>query len=241
MIEAPTTHYHRPLTHYRALVILSWVWLCALLGGCAYLPQQSPENPIPQVLSPQQQDALLTLEYAALDALQRQHFSAPKETSAEALYNQMLAIDPNNAAAQRGLERVLEHHVETALEAINAQQITSAKRALAQARRLDPGHPSIAPAENQLNLLANAEFARIDLPIGDVRQQPRDISRQLDDLMSQIQADQNCRFTIAVASDEQGRYVYQLLKHSISEYAANSRPRAAIVISSPNRVESTCY
>ncbi len=184
---------------------------------------------------------LIELEYAALDALNRQHISLPQAGSAEDLYNQMLAIDPTNEPALRGIEQVVEHHVAAALDALATGQIALANSALARARRLDPSHPSIAPTENQLQLLAKAEFVRIDLPRGDLREQAYQTMQQLSNLVSQLEQQLNCRFTIAVTSDAQGRYVYQLLKRRLAEHSTNQRLRAGIVISSPNRVEGTCY
>ena len=180
---------------------------------------------------------LIELEYAALDALNRNHISSPRADSAEDLYQQMLAIDPTNETASRGIERVIEHHINAALDALASRQTTLATNALAEAQRLDPSHPSIAPTEYQLQLLAKAEFVRIDLPGGDLREQAYQTMQRLDTLAARLE----CRFTIAVTSDAQGRYVYQLLKQRLAERATNQRLRAGIVISSPNRVEGTCY
>ena len=93
---------------------------------------------------------LIELEYAALDALNRKHISSPRADSAEDLYQQMLAIDPTNETASRGIERVVEHHINAALDALASRQTTLATNALAEARRLDPSHPSVAPTEYQL-------------------------------------------------------------------------------------------
>ena len=81
---------------------------------------------------------LIELEYAALDALNRNHISSPRAGSAEDLYQQMLAIHPTNETASRGIERVVEHHINAALDALASRQTTLAANAMAKARRLDP-------------------------------------------------------------------------------------------------------
>lgn len=235
MIEVPNNHYHRGSALIAKLLMAV---VAGLLSACVATNTPAPST---EPLTPQQQDILLDLEYAAVEALRRGHFSLPVANSAENLYQQMLAIDPSNETAKRGIEQILEQHIAEALDALASQHVAAANTALAQARRLDPSHPSIAPTETQLQLLANAEFVRIELPEGDVRQRSDQTYRRLRDLLSQVDANQNCRFTIAVASDAQGRYVYQLLKQGMNEFLTQSRLRAAIVISSPNRVEGTCY
>ena len=208
--------------------------LCLTLMSCT----TAPEAPLKKVLTEEQQSRLLNLEYAALDALERMHFSRPYADSAEQIFNQMLTLDPNNEAAQRGIEQIVEHHIDVALKALAGRQQASAERALAHARRLDPQHPSIAPTENQLNLLANSKFVRIELPRGDLRKAIQPTRSQLRQLQAQLDEKLKCRFTIAVSSDDQGRLVYQLLKERLQQTVTMS---AAIIISSPNRVEGTCF
>ena len=143
-----------------------------------------------------------------------------------------------NEAAQRGIEQIVEHHIDVALKALAGRQQASAERALAHARRLDPQHPSIAPTENQLNLLANSKFVRIELPRGDLRKAIQRTRSQLRQLQAPLDEKLKCRFTIAVSSDDQGRLVYQLLKERLQQTLTMS---AAIIISSPNRLEGTCF
>ena len=206
------------------------------LLGCS-----APALPPAKILTPEQQNRLLDLEYAAIEAIDRRHFTTPYSNSASEFYAQMLALDPDSAIAQRGIEQIVEHHIDVTLRALAAGQRHAAQRALALARELDPQHPSIAPTENQLNLLANAQFIRIDLPSGDVRQAPQATVQQMQRLQAQLDRTLRCRFTIAVASDVQGRFVYRLLKQRLNSAKTMPAPSAAIVISSPNRVEATCF
>lgn len=235
MIEAPRIHYHQLLSPVVRPALA--LWLCITLLGCT----TTPEAPRTKILTPEQQSRLLDLQYAALEALDRGHFSAPFNDSAEDIFARMLALNPDSDIAQRGVEQIVEHHIDVALRALAAGQKKSARRALAHARRLDPQHPSIAPTENQLNLLANAQFVRIDLPRGNIQRAPQATEEQLRRLHAQLDGNLRCRFTIAVNSDDQGRFVYQLLKQLLTNAQTAQAPRAAIVISSPNRVEATCF
>jgi tetratricopeptide (TPR) repeat protein len=232
MIKVPRIHYHQGLTLLIKTALTTI--LCLMIMSCTTAPQA----PVKKVLTTEQQSRLVNLEYAALDALERLHFSRPYADSAEQIFSQMLTLDPNNKEAQRGIEQIVEHHIDVALKALAGRQQASAERALAHARRLDPQHPSIAPTENQLNLLANSKFVRIDLPRGDVRQATKATKEQLQRLQAQLDANSRCRFSIAVSSDDQGRFVYQLLKQRLQHAFTMS---AAIIISSPNRVEGTCF
>ena len=101
-------------------------WLFILLCGCSTLkPAPTPIEP----LTAEQKAMLIELEYAALDALNRNHISSPRADSAEDLYQQMLAIDPTNETASRGIERVVEHHINAALDALASRQTTLATNA----------------------------------------------------------------------------------------------------------------
>ena len=232
MIKVPRILTHQGLTPLIKTALTTM--FCLLLMSCT----TAPEAPLKKVLTEEQQSRLLNLEYAALDALERMHFSRPYADSAEQIFSQMLTLDPNNKAAQRGIEQIVEHHINVALKALAGRQQASAERALAHARRLDPQHPSIAPTENQLNLLANSKFVRIELPRGDLRKAIQATKSQLRQLQTQLHEKLRCRFTIAVSSDDQGRLVYQLLKERLQQTLTMS---AAIIISSPNRVEGTCF
>lgn len=235
MIKVPRILYHRGLTPFIASALTAIV--CLMLMSCT----TAPDAPLEKVLSTEQQNRLVDLEYAALDALERMHFSRPYDNSAEQIFSQMLALDPDNTVAQRGIEQIVEYHIDVALKALAGRQQASAKRALAHARRLDPQHPSIEPTENQLALLANSKFVRIKLPSGDVRQAKQATTEQLQRLQAQLDPSLRCRFTIAVSSDKQGRFVYQLLKERLQNNKGAMTLSAGIIISSPNRVEGTCF
>ncbi len=232
MIKVPRILNHQGLTPLIKTALTTM--FCLMVISCTTAPEAPPKK----VLTEEQQSRLVNLEYAALDALERMHFSRPYADSAEQIFSQMLALDPNNKAAQRGIEQIVEHHIDVALKALAGRQQASAERALAHARRLDPQHPSIAPTENQLNLLANSKFVRIDLPKGDLRKAIQAAKLQLRQLQTQLDEKLRCRFTIAVSSDDQGRLVYQLLRERLQQTLTMS---AAIIISSPNRVEGTCF
>ena len=235
MIKVPTIHCHQLLSRFTRAALAAW--FCLTLMSCATAPLAPP----PENLTAEQQSRLLDLEYAALDAIDRMQFSSPYANSAEEIFTQMLALDPTNLAARRGFEQIVEHHIDVALRALAGRQQSSAQRALDHARRLDPQHPSIIPTENQLALLANSKFVRIKLPRGDVRQARHATTEQLRRLLEQLDRTLRCRFTIAVSNDEQGRFVYRLLKERLQSSKGTMPLSAGIIISSPNRVEGTCF
>ena len=94
-----------------------------------------------------QVDYLLRRGDAALAALR---LSEPFADSAAANYAAVLAIDAHNAAAQQGLERVVESYAGLARGALSRGDVAYAQQLLARARTVLPESPALAQLEQAI-------------------------------------------------------------------------------------------
>jgi len=191
-------------------------------------------NPAPQY-SPDPAELLALLD-AAEAAMQREQFTYPAQDSALGLFDRVLAMDPDNAEAQRGLERIVEHYLQEAEAAARRNQLARAQSMLDRARIVDVDHPGVEPAAIQIRLLANARRNRLILDRAQLRDRAADLAGSLKTLGIKAR-DPECRATIRVRNDSEGRWVYQQLNLA----PGDARIRAEIQIGSPPLVELVCF
>lgn len=171
-------------------------------------------------------------------AIRYDHLTGPHPGSAEDLFRQVLALDPNNEEALRGPEKIAERLVAKALEAASRWSLTEARAFLARARAIMPGHPSIAPTETQINLLASAKRKQQRFDAAAVQQMDEraEAASRLAALGAEAKGG-GCRTTITAPSDETGRWMFQ----KMNEVDMDGRVRANIRIGSPPGVELVCF
>ena len=215
------------LHHFTALLVaLMWV-----ISGCTNIAPKTEQADSVE-LDPTLQRQLNTLEDQAVLALQQNHLAYPAADSAVSLFQQMLALNPGNKEATRGLEQVVEQYIALALAAADERLFAKAKSMLARAKLVDASHPSLAPTMTQIRLLETAQRKTILL-----KAKPLFTSATKDKITRLVKrGNKNCRYAIAANNDEQGRWIYKTIKSA----AANGRPKAKIIISSPTRIEQIC-
>lgn len=212
-----------------------------LLAGCATQPQQAPptdatpppvEPPAPRIPRAQ----LYAWLDAAEQALRDDHLTWPETGSALAIYQQILALDPQQAEAQRGLEAIVERFVQLALQALEQRRFAAARSMLARGRLILPNHPSIEPTASQIRLISEAD-RKVHRPDAQgLAARDAETVEALREL-GNYAAGRDCRFLIAARNDAQGRWLYRQLSEGLS----GERLRARVVIRAPVSVERLCF
>jgi hypothetical protein len=218
------------------LVVAAAGWY---LTGCQNKPVTPVLSPPPQIKSdrPYVDPAeIVGLLDDAEAAMQREQFSYPAKGSAVGLFDAVLAKDPDNAEAKRGLERIVETYLKLAESAAQRNQLARAQSMLARARIVDADHPAVAPTVEQIRLLANAKRERLVLDKAQLRDRQSQLTKPLKTLGTQAR-NSNCRTMIRVRNDSEGRWVYQQMNLAPGE----ARIRAQIEIGSPPLVELICF
>ncbi len=214
-----------------------FVLACLVAGvlGCQTAsPPQQPETPSPEPV-PVAPEQLYPLLDAAEAALAEDRLTAgPGQDSAHGYFLQVLALDPNNDEALRGVERIVERFVELALTAADDWQLATARSMLARARLIDADHPSIAPTQAQVDLLSNANREE---QFFDHKNMQSTQNRQLLARMGKTAKTFDCRATIRALNDVQGRWMYQQMNAA----SGDDRVRATMEIGLPARVALVCF
>lgn len=201
--------------------------------GCETIEQQSASGQV-RALSDAEKREVQTLIYDAEDAFANNHLGFTHDGSALTLYRQVLRLDPENAQAQRGMEKIIEHYIALALKAANRFDTATARTLLDRGRQIDPTHPSIAPAEQFIQTIDTSHREVVILRgLTDAK-----VRATINALVKGVQ--KTCRFRIFAANDARTRHLYQLLRASFLRNDLNRRPRASSNISTPERLERIC-
>ena len=155
----------------------------------------------------------------------------PASDNALDAFRSVLALAPDNADARRGIERIVEHHIEAARKAIDQQRWSAAAASLAEAGGVDAGHPGLASMRRQLDNLRRAERHHLDLEAAAVRERRPAAAAALVELGA-LARRREARVVIRAGSDGQGRWMYEQLNRA----PGARRIRGEIEIGSPPRV-----
>ncbi len=176
---------------------------------------------------------LLEQAEAAFDAA---HYIYPAAGSAMSLYHQALVLEPENPEARRGLERLVDHFLGSAVDAIEQRRLTTADAMLSRARLVDRDNPNIKPIEAQLRLIENAKREKLVLDWRKLSRRDPGLAPRLEQIGA-LARQPGCRTTITVSNDSEGRWVYRKLNGAQGE----ARIRADLRIASPPSVEVLCF
>jgi hypothetical protein len=208
--------------------------LASTVYGCVLNQPASPQFSAPGeiTISKALQNKLYDLEDLADTAITLNQLTYPTSGSAVFFYRQMLSLDPGNQNAIRGLERVIEAYIALAISAADDNLFAKARSMLARAKLIDSKHPSLAPTLKQIQLLEAAKRRKIQFTKEEIFSVGG--TAKINSFLANEHP--NCRYSIAVSNDAQGRWIYKTLKKN----SLSSRPKAKIIIASPTSLEQIC-
>ncbi|MEJ2130429.1 MAG: hypothetical protein P8Y95_02110 [Gammaproteobacteria bacterium] len=205
------------------------------LLGCALLhPSDAAESTDTDLAMSREEIAreVRTLLSDAEDAMADERYLPPASPNAYDLFRAVLRLQPHNDKAFRGLERIVEAHLERAIHAFEMRRMGEVYANLARARRVDPHHPSIATVERRLELLSVSKRDVYSLEREAVAKRKNTMRLQLQRIGFEAKTrDAVC--VITARSDAEGRWIYQQLADSPGE----KRVRAEIEIGTPPSIE----
>lgn len=227
------------LRRYRALALGA-----TLVGLASCTTPRPPEAPAAAQASPPAAPArpaaataatnarLATLLESAGQALAADRLTTPPADSAFRYYSLALALVPDQAAARRGIERIVERYLELAVRAIDRRRWASARTMLARAATVDAEHPGIAPLRRQVAMLAAAKGQSLRVDRTALRARRGALAERLAAFGSEARR-RGARVTIRAPSDADARWIYAQLGR-----AAGERPiRASIEVGLPPQVD----
>ena len=211
-------------------LIRSALAACALgIVACATKPVEEPESKGDhQTLQiralPAEQEGVAPLDgesrliadllFAGLQALDADRLLTPVDESAHGRFQRVLAYDPHNEIALKGLQDIVLRYVELAEDASRQGQFDDAAAFLDRARFVDASHPAIAATSAFLN----AERASGDLFFlldGDeLRRQSDEIQEEIA-LIARQARDKGAFFLISAPSDDLARWIFGVMRAAV--------------------------
>lgn len=183
-----------------------------------------------------QEPSVASLLDAAEQAERQGRYIYPAQDSAMSLYYEVLYHEPDNGFAIEGLTRLAEHYLEQAQMALDAGNLLKADTLVSQARMIYPEYPAVAALDRQIERLETAERHRQTLDWRQVADRNSTLAPTLIRLGDRAKAG-DCRVTISVSSDADGRWIYQQMNRSTGD----GRLRAEVKIASPAAVDILCF
>ncbi len=173
---------------------------------------------------------------AAESAERQDHLIYPASGSAMSIYHDVLFYEPDNEYALAGLARLAEHFLVQAQTALDRNQLLKADSMVSKARMIYPDYPPVATMAHQIALVESADRTRETLDWHLVAERSEKLTPKLKRLGG-IAKSGNCRVTINVSNDAEGRWVFQQLNAA----PGDTRVRAQVKIASPAAVDILCF
>jgi len=206
-------------------------WAClpglAIASVAESVPDKDGMGGVPEI-----NDLLDSAEAAE----RRDHLIYPASGSAMSLYHDVLFVDPDNEHALAGLARLAEHYLVQAQAALDTHQLLKADSMVSKARMIYPDYPPVETMATQIALVENAERLRETLDWRLVADRSDKLTPTLMRL-GRIAKSGDCRVTINVSNDSEGRWVFQQMNSA----AGDHRVRARVKIASPAAVDILCF
>lgn len=168
-------------------------------------------------------------------AIAADHLTYPAAGSALDLYDQVRILEPDNEAARRGMERIVERYLELAMTALERRRFEQARAMMDRARLVNPDHPGIPPTQAQIDLLDTADRQVIRLDPEALRNRDTRVAETARQAGTASRSD-GCRAEITARSDSEGRWIYQQMSTP-----GSPRIQAQLSIGSPPRIEVICF
>lgn len=210
------------------VVLTGWV-----LTACESQPVEPAATPavLPATAAPltKTQQLVLQLLERADNALAMQKLIMPFGDNALDLYRAVLRVEPTNARALEGLNKVADACVDLVQESLRGKQLDAANRHWQGARIAFPAHagiqamgaeiakvrasiaPSNKPASPQLGPNAVA------LPAEALTAKSKGVEEQLQALAKRVQKSDES-ILIFARNDAEGRWIYKVMRESVGDY-----------------------
>ena len=204
------------------------VLLAMGLSGCLSTPVAPTVDGGPAVTSTVKapapaRDILKELLFAGLTALDNDHLSEPREGSAADYFGQVLDVDPDNAIALDGMQRLVARYVMLAQQ---ADQQGAREVAEGYLRRAEPfaRQANSLAAVDTLRQAWRREPAKKLAPDNEFLLDPVALDRRAEDILWRLTEiavkamRANSRITIVSRNDAEGRWIYQQMREVLAEY-----------------------
>lgn len=170
-----------------------------------------------QINTAEGQRMLADLLFAGLQALDNDRLLTPLDDNAHARFQRVLAYDPDNAIALRGLQDIVARYLELASEASRQGLFDEAGVLLDRARFVDEEHPGIVTAARELQIERDSGDLFFSFDSSGLAARSDAVRNQLVQVAQQARQHE-AFFLITAPTDEQGRWMFSIMKEAVPGY-----------------------
>ncbi len=222
-------------------VIITVLMLVLLVSGCSSssrkvsLPSptvidRSPQSQQPQLpQSDQEVVRILALLDEADQAMADKRLTTPEHYNAWSFYQRVLMLQPENAEARQGLDKIVERYLAWSRSASQRGKLSTARLYLQRASLVNPEYPALKQAKLKLQSQPKSESKAkakpklestgkyIQLNAAAVKARSRSAQQKIRQVADVIRAN-DARVVIEAPNDLAGRWIYQQLNRRHEDY-----------------------
>ena len=183
------------------------------------------------------QRILADMLYEARIAYEDNRLMSPAGNNAYDKFREVLDIEPENTVAMQGIRDIVYRYVELADAAIQVGQFDNAESYLSRARRVGVEWDVIDKADRRLAQAREVKMDVFTLNAEALSDRSLDMMVLLGEIGQQIR-DQEATFLINARTDEEGRWIYKVMREAVGGYrlrgniAIDNDPSIQIVVPS---------
>jgi tetratricopeptide (TPR) repeat protein len=213
------------LLPFGLLVILFVLTSCSTPeGGSVVYSGQDSETPEPAEAEVVQygdpfirQRILADMLYEARLAFEDNRLMSPPGDNAFDRYREVLDIEPDNEVALQGVRDIVSRYVALADAAIKVGQYDNAENYLNRAGRIGENGDLIEDARHRLAQARDTKMDVFALDAESLDDRSLDIMVELGEIGQMIR-DREATFLINARSDEEGRWIYKIMREAVGGY-----------------------
>lgn len=210
--------------------------ICLVLAACAATPPVASEVGATEVRNPDPQIRVLSeaevvtgragvdlrrlipdLLFEALQALDDDRLLTPIDDNAHSRFMRVLAYQPSNEIALQGIQDIVARYLQLAEEAMRRGLFIDAETMVDRARFVDADHPRIAGVVEAIAQEMNSKDLFFNLEGSEFSQRNESAQQQLADIAKQAK-ENNAFFLITAPTDDLARWMYSVMRESVSGY-----------------------
>ena len=160
---------------------------------------------------------LADILYSAKQAFADNRLQLPAGNNAYDRYQEVLQLDPGNAVALTGIQEIALRYVGLANAATAIGQYDNAESHLIRAMRINSELPELADARERLNVARQNKMVVYNLDPAGLSSKSAEMLSHLAEVAQHIQ-DIEATFLINARNDEEGRWIYKVMREAVGGY-----------------------
>ena len=163
------------------------------------------------------QRILADMLYEAQLAFEDNRLMTPPGNNAYDGFQMILDIDPENVVAQQGIRDIVLRYVELADAATQLRQYDNAENFLNRAVRIDGNNKAVADARDRLERARNIQMDIFTLDGEALTERSLQTMVKLGEIGQHIR-NLEATFLINARTDEEGRWIYKIMREAVGGY-----------------------